>query len=234
MTPGLPPRALVLAYHGVGDVDDEIDPARLVVAGDDLASQLGLLLRLRYRFATAEELLAPNRPQRRTAVLTFDDGWSSWLTDVVPLLRRLGVRATFYVCPGLWGRQHPDVRGGVGRLLDEAGVRALLSAGMELGSHTMTHPNLTRLDDGALGRELAESKAAVEALTARPCRTLAYPYGAHDDRVTLAAEAAGYELAFIWRPGAWERFAVPRLQAPPRHGSGRLLLKLLGVRRRAA
>ena len=87
------------------------------------------------------------------------------------------------------------------------------------------------LDDDELARELQESKADVEKITGRPCRTLAYPYGLYDDRVTEAAAAAGYELAFAWLPGPWRPLAAPRLPAPPRHGALRLALKLAGVRR---
>ena len=75
------------------------------------------------------------------------------------------------------------------------------------------------------------SKAAVEELTGRPCRTFAYPYGLHDERVTRAVADAGYELAFTWLPGPWRPLEAPRLPAPPRHGAARLAVKLLGVRR---
>ena len=76
-----------------------------------------------------------------------------------------------------------------------------------------------------------ESKTAVERLTGRPCRTLAYPYGLYDERVVPAARAAGYELAFGWLPGPWRALEAPRLPAPPRHGARRLALKLAGLRR---
>jgi peptidoglycan/xylan/chitin deacetylase (PgdA/CDA1 family) len=226
-------RTVVLAYHGVGSTEDEHDPNGLILSPDRFASQIAMLRRLGFGFATAEELL-DGRPRGRTAVLTFDDGWASSLDEIAPILGRFGARGTFYVNPGLWGIQHPDVQGPPGRLLDREGALALLAAGMELGSHTMSHPNLTTLDDAELARELSDSKRAVEDLTGRPCRTFAYPYGKFDGRVSAAAEAAGYELAFAWRPGPWRQFEAPRLPAPPRHGGGRLLLKLLGVRRRRA
>jgi peptidoglycan/xylan/chitin deacetylase (PgdA/CDA1 family) len=127
--------------------------------------------------------------------------------------------------------QHPEVAGENGRLLDEAEARSLAASGMELGSHSLTHPDLRGLDDRALEREVRESKAAVEELTGRPCRTFAYPYGLHDERVTQAVEAAGYELAFTWLPGPWRPLEAPRLPAPPRNGAFRLAVKLLGVRR---
>jgi peptidoglycan/xylan/chitin deacetylase (PgdA/CDA1 family) len=103
---------------------------------------------------------------------------------------------------------------------------------MELGAHSQTHADLLLVDGRDLAYELRESKAAVERITGRPCRTLAYPYGNRDERVVEAAAEAGYELAFAWLPGPWRQLEAPRLPAPPRHGALRLALKLAGVRRR--
>jgi peptidoglycan/xylan/chitin deacetylase (PgdA/CDA1 family) len=225
-----PPAPLV--YHGVAEASDGDDPKRLLTSPEHLEAHLRLLQRRGYRFLTAEELLDEGGPQPRTAVVTFDDGWQNWLTRALPVLRRLGVRATFYVCPGLLGLPHPELAGAEGALLDEEGARALGAAGMELGSHTLTHPDLRKVDDEALAFELAESKTAVERLTGRPCRTFAYPYGLYDRRVVQAVAAAGYERAFTWLPGPWLPLEAPRLPAPPRHGALRLALKLAGLRRR--
>ena len=228
-------RPVALAYHGVGEIEPGSDPHRLVVSPRHLEAHVRMLLRRRYRFLTATELLELTRggpPPPRTALLTFDDGWLDGLTLVTPMLSRLGVSATFYVCPGMWGDRHPLVEGEAARLLDERDTRRIADAGMEIGSHTCTHPDLRGLDDAALSRELVDSKAAVEAVTGRQCRTLAYPYGLFDERVTRAAGAAGYELAWAWLPGPWRPLAAPRLPAPPRNGALVLALKLLGIRRR--
>jgi peptidoglycan/xylan/chitin deacetylase (PgdA/CDA1 family) len=219
-----------IVHHGVGDVADLDDPDRLVVSPQRLEAQLRLLPRLGYELATAEEVIARG-PARRLAVLTFDDGWRDGLTVVAPLLERLGLRASFYVCPGRWGTQHASVRGPAGALLtrDEAGE--LHARGMEIGSHTLSHPDMCALDDAALDAELRESRAAVEDVTGRPCRTFAYPFGLYDDRVKARVRATGYELAFAWGPRrGWDPLAAGRLPGPPRHGAGRLSLKLLGLR----
>ena len=223
-------RPVVLVYHGVGPPVG--DPKRLLVSIEHLESHVRLLQRLGYRFITAEELLDEGGPSPRTAVLTFDDGFRSWLTEVAPLFERLGVRGTFYVCPGLFGEQHWNVAGEAGRLLDEDDARALAEAGMELGAHSQTHADLRLLDGRELAYELSEPKAVIERITGRPCRTIAYPYGNRDERVVAATAEAGYELAFAWLPGPWRQLEAPRLPAPPRHGALRLALKLAGVRRR--
>jgi peptidoglycan/xylan/chitin deacetylase (PgdA/CDA1 family) len=223
-------RPAVLAYHGVGP--PEGDDARLLITLERLEAQIRFLQKRGYRFLAAEELIEHGAPDPGTAVLTFDDGFRSWLTEVVPLLERLGVRATFYVCTGLFGQQHWHLAGDAGRLLTEQEAGALAAAGMELGSHTVTHPDLRLVDGGELAVELRDSKSAVERITGRPCRTLAYPYGHYDERVISAAAEAGYELAFGWLPGPWHPLAAPRLPGPPRNGPLRLALKLMGIRRR--
>ena len=225
-----PPALLV--YHGIADASDRDDPKRLLTSPEHLEAHLRYLQRRDYRFLTAEELLDEGAPSPRTAVVTFDDGWRNWLTGALPVLERLGVQATFYVCPGLHGLAHPELAGPEGALLDEEGASRLVAAGMELGSHSLTHPDLRKLDEAALAFELIESKAAVERITGRPCRTFAYPYGLHDERVAQAVADAGYELAFGWLPGRWRLLEAPRLPAPPRHGARRLALKLAGLRRR--
>lgn len=224
-------RPAVLVYHGVGDAGDGDDPKRLLTSPRHLQAHVRFLQRCGYGFATAEEV--EGRPRRGHVVLTFDDGWRNWITAGAPLLEQLGVRATFYVCPGLWGSHHPDVSGPEGRLLDEQGARELHERGFELGAHSLTHPDLRSLDDRVLDHELRASKEAVETVTDRPCRTFAYPYGLYDDRVVAAAARAGYQLAFIWGRGPWRSLAAPRLPAPPRHGSLRLAGKLLGFGRSA-
>jgi len=220
----------VLAYHGVGRPNG--DPKRLLTSPEHFASQIRFLKRRGYRFLTAEELLEEGGADAGVAALTFDDGFQNWLTEAVPLLERLGVRGTFYVSPGWFGAQHINVEGEGGRLLDAQGVRTLVGAGMEVGSHSMSHQDLRKLENGELAAELRDSKTALEGITGSPCRTFAYPYGLYDERVTQAVAEAGYQLAFAWLPGKWQPLAAPRLPAPPRHGALRLALKLLGIRRK--
>ena len=220
---------IVLAYHGV-DRHTPADAAPLFNTPEQVAAHVTLLKRAGYRFVRAADLAQGVR-DGRVAAMTFDDGWENWRRVVLPLLDRLGVPASFYVCPGWFGGQHPDVSGPAGELLDEDGVRPLVDAGMEVGSHTYTHPDLRALNDDRLEQELVESKQRLEALTETPCETLAYPFGAHDARVVDGARAAGYRLAFTWRRGPWSPLAAPRVVAPPGRGAPTLAAKLLGISR---
>lgn len=212
-----PARPLVLAYHSVAPrMEARLLPSMITLTGE-LAEHVGQLRALGRRIVTAGELaaeLADGGDGAEAAVLTFDDGWADALTVAAPLLRELGVRATFFLCPGLFGNPEPTMSF-AGRVLtpEEAGL--LHETGMELGAHSMHHPDLTAVDDPTLAAELAGSRAGIEAITAAPCRVFAYPFGAQDERVRLAASRAGYELAFTYRQGPWEPLAAPRVPMPP-------------------
>jgi peptidoglycan/xylan/chitin deacetylase (PgdA/CDA1 family) len=73
-------------------------------------------------------------------------------------------------------------------------LRDLVGRGWEVGSHSVTHPRLSRLDPPELRAELAESKAACEREIGLACASIAYPYGDHDEAVVEAAGAAGYRF----------------------------------------
>jgi peptidoglycan/xylan/chitin deacetylase (PgdA/CDA1 family) len=213
----------VVLYHSVGPAREprEIGTSDLPEMGmvtplDVLEAHLARLLELGYRFVTAGELAAlwtGTVPPPGLAVLTFDDGWRDGLTRAAALLSRFGVRGTFYLCPGAFGNRIERF-GEAGAILTQAEARTLHEAGMELGSHTLSHHNVLELSDDELRRELVDSRALIEALTGEPCLTLAYPTGRHDSRIERAAAAAGYQLAFACKSGPWRRLAAPRWQAP--------------------
>jgi peptidoglycan/xylan/chitin deacetylase (PgdA/CDA1 family) len=217
----LPPR--VVLYHCVGTPIERVPAGTagsqemgMITPPEVLEAHISWLGSLGYRFVTAGELSAAWRggtPPSGLAALTFDDGWLDGLTTVAPCLTRLGVRATFFVCPEGFGNRVSGL-GEAGVILTEADARALHAAGMELGSHTLSHPNVLELTDAALRRELAGSRDAVEAITGESCLTLSYPTGRHDPRVERAAAEAGYRIAFTCRGGPWLRLAAPRWQAP--------------------
>lgn len=103
---------------------------------------------------------------------------------------------------------------------EEELARAAVAPGITLGSHTWSHPNLTRLEGRELAAELARPLAWLRQHVAQPLPWLAYPYGLFSDDVARAAAAAGYEAA-LGVSGGWlpreppDRFALSRLNVPP-------------------
>lgn len=205
---------LVLCYHATSDTWEH----SLSVPPAMFARQLAGLLRL-YRPAPVETVLAG---VRGTLHVTFDEAFES-VGNVVPTLRRLGVPATVFACSEYANEGSPlkveklagELRSNPSELAtmrwDE--LRDLADSGIEIGSHTVSHPHLVELDDHTLERELLDSRLRIEDELGRPCRYLAYPFGEEDGRVRVAARAAGYEAAFSLRADHFnlDPFAFPRL-----------------------
>ena len=123
--------------------------------------------------------------------------------------------ATLFVCseylPGS-GRFDWDTREPVHerhRLATAEQVADAHAEGLDIGSHTRTHPWLPALDDQALERELLESREVIGDLLRAPVRTLAYPTGGWDRRVRAAAARAGYTAAVTVSKGTNRRRTHP-------------------------
>jgi peptidoglycan/xylan/chitin deacetylase (PgdA/CDA1 family) len=162
---------LNLTFHGVGEPPERIDEAerRVWVSGETLNAVLDLVSEL---------------PEVR---LTFDDGNGSDTALVLPALLERGLAGTFFVVAGRIGQP-----GYVG----PADVEALLEAGMEIGSHGMTHRPWRRLSRPELWVELEGAKAALEAAVRRPVVAAACPFGSYDRRVLKALRGAGFRRVF--------------------------------------
>jgi peptidoglycan/xylan/chitin deacetylase (PgdA/CDA1 family) len=122
----------------------------------------------------------------RPVILTFDDGYADFYTTALPILRRHDFRAVAYVVSGFIGRPG---------YMTAAQVQAADRAGIEIGSHTVDHVNLTTQSSGNLRYELTASKQALEHLLGHPVLSFCYPSGRFNARVVAAVRAAGYRDA---------------------------------------
>jgi peptidoglycan/xylan/chitin deacetylase (PgdA/CDA1 family) len=193
--------ALLLNYHAVSPTW----PASLAIDPRSLEAQLSMVTARGYRPVTAAALLTPQTG--RTLTVTFDDGYASVLKLALPVLARLGVAGTVFVVTGFMNSSEPMSWPGIDHWIGTPHERELVSlnwdqiaqladAGWEIGSHTRSHPSLTGLSDAELEDQLRGSRESLQDRLGRPCISLAYPYGAHDDRVVRAAGDAGYRIAF--------------------------------------
>ncbi|GAB1335706.1 polysaccharide deacetylase family protein [Streptomyces sp. E-15] len=217
----------IAMYHSVGDCSD--DPYRVTVTPDRLARQLGWLRRRGLRGVSVAELLAAlaRGAGRNLVGLTFDDGYADFLADALPVLDRWECSATLFVLPGRLGGDNAwDPLGPRKPLLTADGVRRAAAAGVEIGSHGLTHVDLTRADDGTLAAQTAGSRAALEELTGAPPAGFCYPYGTVDRRVLEAVRAAGYDYACAIDPGGLTGpHALPRVHIGQHDTAVRLFLK---------
>jgi peptidoglycan/xylan/chitin deacetylase (PgdA/CDA1 family) len=168
---------LVLCYHGIAPNarHGEVTPAAL-------RAQLKLVADRGYAWTTFTEAVLGDGAERVAAV-TFDDGIASAFEHGLPVLDELGAPGTMFL--------RLDTLGVSGRLSNTDAAQ-LVAHGWEVGSHTISHPVLTEVDDTTLRDELVRSKSEIERLSGRVCRSVAYPTGRADARVVGAAAAAGY------------------------------------------
>ena len=115
-------------------------------------------------------------------VLTFDDGYKDMLTSVAPELEERGWTATVFLACRLLDRGRVDFAPGA-ELLSWSDAGQLVKAGWEVGSHSLTHPDLTSLDESALEREVGESRLELEQRLQTTVASFAAPSGRTNERV---------------------------------------------------
>lgn len=211
----------VLLYHRVNPFAfADLGPVsrELTVRPDDFAWQLRHLARRGFRpvtqgaFAAMIRGDAPADP--RAVLITFDDGYEDNLLYAAPALRAAKAPALLFVATGFIGKQSGDLwphgdAPGAGRFLTSAQVAEIAAAGVDIGSHTVSHPRMTTQDDPALTEELAASRRALEALTGQDVTSFAYPEGDLDARVEALVRQGGYALAFTTETGSTGTAANP-------------------------
>lgn len=222
----LSPGGVVLAYHNVlrrGHSPPGGDPGAHI-ALDQFVEQMRWVRR-RYTVIPLAELierLGTGRSLRGLLVLTFDDGYRGAVTEALPVLRTLGLPATFFVVGDAPGRPTPfwwdDPAGTTGTDEDRSAshlpasweeLRHAARAGFEIGAHSMHHHDLTQLDANELAHDLlACSNRITLHLGFRP-RTFAYPYGRWNARAREAVRVAGFTAAVTLDGGANGRGADP-------------------------
>ncbi|MFI6404469.1 polysaccharide deacetylase family protein [Streptomyces sp. NPDC050548] len=226
----------VAMYHSVGDCSD--DPYRVTVTPDRLDRQLRWLSRRGLRGVSMAELLAARaRGEGHGLVgLTFDDGYADFVDNALPALARWDCGATLFVLPGRLGGDNAwDPLGPRKPLLTADGIRRAAAEGVEIGSHGLTHVDLTKADDATLKAEVAESRSVLAELTGTTVDGFCYPYGTIDARAVAAVQEAGYTYACAIDPGDLSGpHAFPRVHIGQNDTAVRLFLKyrLHGLRRR--
>lgn len=196
---------LVLCYHAMSPgATSTYD-----VPSEDFAEQLQLIADEGYQSVTVAQIAdyldgRADLPEKAVC-FTFDDGPESVLTVSKPLMDEHGFVGNVFLIS--------DAVGGEGRLSWEQ-VRELAAAGWGVGSHTVSHEYLTRVDAETARTQLVDSKAVIDEHTDGACIAVAYPYGLYDGTVMELAQEAGYRLAFsIDRgPADWtdDRWRLPR------------------------
>ena len=189
----------ILTYHKIGS---QFEVGITSVSAARFRQHLELLIATGKRFVTAGHMVAGGLNGNAVA-LTFDDGYESVYTEVLPEMQERGITGTVFPVVGAIGSDNRwDIRLSFKRFRHVTGgqLAELARSGFEVGSHTMSHRDLTRLSATALMRELRVSKRVLEDRLGVEVKSIAFPFGRFNTRVIGAAMAAGYTCGFASAP----------------------------------
>jgi peptidoglycan/xylan/chitin deacetylase (PgdA/CDA1 family) len=131
-------------------------------------------------------------PEKINVLLTFDDGYASWVDVCMPVLAKYSIKGLFFVSSGIldcaddekkvseYMRRYLHVK--PKRPLTKEGAKRLAAEGHVLGGHTIHHPNLALLAKGEVEREVIENKQTLESLLGTTLVDFAYPFGRREHR----------------------------------------------------
>ena len=181
------------------------------------ARQMTALANAGWRTLTLPEFVQSRTTydERRTFLLTFDDGYAALADHAYPILADLGFTATTFLITDYVGKTNTwDVRYTWDRLphLDWSTVQLWRGRGFEFASHGATHRRLTWLDDASVLDDLRRARDVLVARVGPEAgRAIAYPFGAVDRRIARLAREAGYELGFGGVKATGDRLNLARV-----------------------
>jgi len=121
-------------------------------------------------------------------VISFDDGYEDNFTKALPILDRYNVVATFFITTGFIDQWYRGKK-----MMNKKQIRELSVRGMEIGSHTVSHPNLTTISKDQLKKELEQSKSELEYIIGEEVTSFSYPYGHYNKTVIDMCKKIGYK-----------------------------------------
>jgi peptidoglycan/xylan/chitin deacetylase (PgdA/CDA1 family) len=169
----------ILMYHGISD-EPERGSAYFKVntAPAMFERQMRFLKERGYETMALSEavrlLSRRESPGPKRVVITFDDGYRNFYTGAFAVLQKYGFTATMFLPTAYIGAQRNSFKGIECMTWDE--VREMRKAGIEFGSHTVTHPKLVQLNWTEVERELRDSKTEMETQLGVRVTTFAYPF----------------------------------------------------------
>jgi peptidoglycan/xylan/chitin deacetylase (PgdA/CDA1 family) len=213
MTAASPLRVPVLMYHEIADM--AATQSSLAVAPGVFADQLSYLRNAGFNTLTAGELAAiladgvgtlPERP----VVLTFDDGYADFHSDALPLLKQNGFTGTIFMTTSGIGKEGEEKL-----MLNWRELAEVQQAGIEIGAHTVRHPQLDQLPEKLVRQELYDSKSLLEDRLQMKVPGLAYPFGYSNAMVRRVARELGYDYGYAVgnaiTTSSRDKFTFPRL-----------------------
>lgn len=207
----------ILMYHYIRNAEGESELGKgLSVSPQNFDAHLKWLQDNNYETLKVSDLADPDRTalskiaydKKKPIVLTFDDGYADAYTEAMPTLKKYQMTATFYIIRNYVGKDE---------YMNQTQIDELQKAGFEIGSHTLSHPDLTKIDLTDAQKQISDSKDGATAFC--------YPAGKYDATTVKLVQEAGYTTAVTTHFGIASNSSsileLPRVRVE--NGSGEVL-----------
>lgn len=223
-------------YHSISEHIKNEKHNKWRVKPQDFEKQMNWFYKNNWKSFTISELVKLDKIPEKSFVVTFDDGYEDNYLKAFSILKKYSFKATIYLVPNQktnhWEEKNTSV---LSNLLKEKQILEMQNSGLiEFGSHTLSHVNLSTINDEQLLNELKKSKEEVEKITNKECEAFAYPYGKFDDKIVQAVKNVGYKNATVVKRGLFEQnddvFTIKRVGILGTESFVDFLLKVSRVR----
>ena len=196
------------------------------------ANQLDSVLRWTKPIAVGNDVTLV--PGVRYSAITFDDAFENFIDVAYPELQRREVCSTMFVITDALGKTFGPADC-TERVMSQQQLLELPESLVTIGSHTLTHPMLTRIEEEAAREEIVGSRLRLEQMLNRTISVFSFPFGAFNERLIEICREAGYQRVFTTLPGfAFSgpgQFAVGRVRVDPTDWPLEFHLKVAGAYR---
>ena len=225
------PNPIILMYHGTV-ISRKQQSFEYSIDSHRFSRQLDLLKKHGWHTACIRDLKKPDEIPHKTIILTFDDGFANNFEGAYLPLKERNMCATWFIVSGCVGSYSTWLKEDKNdKMLTIEQLLEMNANGMEIGAHTVSHKDLTILNEEEINHELTTSKDHLEKIIDSPVVSFAYPYGRFGDLAADCARKAGYSFACSVRPGWFSKnddpFRIPRLTIFSHDSLGTFARKLI-------
>ena len=194
----------IFMYHNIATPPKEAKLKSLYVKPSKFEMQVKILKKLGYNFVKTKQL---EKSLKKSILLTFDDGFKDFYENAFPILKKYNISAIVFIPVSLvgsfnqWDYEKLNVKKPV---MSWEEIIEIHRQGIEIGSHTLTHPFLTKIPKEKAKIEIQDSKKILEDKLSTQITSFCYPYGDYDEKIKDLVVEAGYKYAFTTKEGSLE------------------------------
>jgi len=185
--------AVILVFHAVDDGNWFFGNSRA-----QLEAYLKELSK-HYKIISLSEMMDAIQKNKhymeKVMAITFDDGYHN-IMSVAPLFKELGIKPTVFALSDSQNANREELETQQDLLTDSELLMLHRMFSWEVGSHTATHEDLSKLNTKELQKQIHDSRKKLGKLLETEIQYFAYPKGGHSDEIVKHVQKAGYKAAF--------------------------------------